>query len=56
MHVLKEWFGGRVRIVLLLMILFAVGVCGASIGVDLWQEWQQLRDGLCILLFYRGCE
>ena len=40
MHVLKEWFGGRVRIVLLLMILFAVGVCGASIGVDLWQEWR----------------
>lgn len=40
MHILREWFGGKMRFVLLLVLLFAVGVCGAKIGMDVWHEWK----------------
>ena len=39
MHILKEWFSGKVRFVLLLVFLFTVCICGAGILVDCWQEW-----------------
>ena len=40
MHVLREWLGGKVRFVLLLVLLFAVGVCGVSTGMEVWREWR----------------
>ncbi len=39
MSVMGDWFGGKVKFVLLLVLLFAVSVCGVSIGMDLWREW-----------------
>lgn len=39
MGVLREWFGGKIRFVLLMMVLFAAGVCGISAGMDVWRDW-----------------
>ena len=39
MGVLRDWFGGKIRFVLLLVILFAAGVCGVSVGMEVWREW-----------------
>lgn len=39
MRTIQAWFDGKVRFLLLLVVLFALGICGANIGMDLWQEW-----------------
>lgn len=39
MHVFREWFGGRLRLIVLFVLLFAVSVCGVSIGLDIWNDW-----------------
>lgn len=40
MQILRDWFGGKIRFLLLLVVLFAAGVCGVSTGIDLWTEWK----------------
>lgn len=40
MGLLRSWFGGRIKYVLLAIVLLAVGVCGVSVGQEAWQEWR----------------
>lgn len=51
MQILRDWFGGKIRFVLLLVVLFAAGVCSVSVGMELWQEWrtppeQRVREAM----------
>lgn len=40
MEWIKSLLGGKVKYLLLVIMLLAFGFCGLSIGVDLWQEWR----------------
>ena len=40
MNVLRDWLGGKIRFLLLLVILFVAGVCGVSTGLEVWREWR----------------
>ncbi len=39
MDFMRSLLGGRVKYLLLLILLIAVGACGVSLGMDVWQEW-----------------
>ena len=40
MGILRNWFGGKVKVVLSLIVLFAVSVCGATVMRNVWIEWR----------------
>ena len=39
MRILRDWLGRKMRLAVLLVVLFAVCVCSVSIGMDYWREW-----------------
>ncbi len=40
MEWMKSLLGGKVKYLLLLIVLLAAGACGVSAGLDIWQEWR----------------
>ncbi len=40
MDFFRSLVSGRVKYLLLLIVLLAVGACGVSVGMDVWQEWR----------------
>ena len=40
MHMVRDLLSGKVKFVLILVLLFSVIVCGVSIGLDTWREWR----------------
>lgn len=40
MEFLRNWFGGKIKIVLLAILLLAISACGVSAGMEFWKEWR----------------
>ena len=40
MEGVKSLLSGKVKYLLLFIVLLAAGVCGISVGLDFWQEWR----------------
>ena len=40
MDFLQSVFGGRVKYFFLAILIFVVGACGVSVGLDAWTEWR----------------
>ena len=40
MDFLQSVFGGRVKYFFLAILIFVVGACGVSAGLDVWTEWR----------------
>lgn len=36
---MRDWFGGKLRIFLCIIVLFVLGACGINVGSHVWQEW-----------------
>ena len=40
MHGIRDWFGGKLRVALALVVIFTIGMCSVRVGTDLWREWR----------------
>ena len=40
MNGIRKLLGGKVKLLLLLILLAAVAICGVSFGMELWTEWR----------------
>lgn len=39
MSTIKSLLGGKVKLLLFLILFLSIGICGGSFGLDLWEEW-----------------
>ena len=40
MEFFKSLVGGRIKYLLLTILIFVIGTCGFSVGMDVWREWR----------------